>query len=70
MKIAQARHRSPIETPPRNPNTSTSMKNDMAGGQMAYGNQPSSEPDAAGSDQGIPQMRRGGHHERRHHEED
>lgn len=64
MRVAQARHRSPIGMPvnraPRNPNTSTSMPNDMAGGQMAYGNQPSSEPDVAGSEQGIPQMNRGG----------
>ena len=68
MRLPQARHHSPINTPPRNPNMTTTPKNDMAGGQMAYGNQPSAEPDEAGADQGIPQMRRGGHHERRREE--
>jgi hypothetical protein len=61
------RRRSPIETPPRNPMHTTSPRNSMPGGQMGYGVEPSAEPDMAGSDQGIPQMKRGGRH-RAHHE--
>ena len=63
------RRRSPIETPPRNPMHSTTPRNSMPGGQMGYGVEPSAEPDMAGSDQGIPQMRRGGRHHRSGHKE-
>lgn len=59
---------SPVEKPPRNPTMSTSPRNSMPGGQMGYGVEPSAEPDQAGSEQGIPQMKRGGHHRGRHHE--
>lgn len=62
------RHRSPIETPPRNPTKTTSPRNDMPGGQMGYGVQPSAEPDVAGSEEGIPQMKHGGRHKHREHE--
>lgn len=60
---------SPVEKPPRNPNMSTSPRNSMPGGQMGYGVEPSAEPDQAGSEQGIPQMKHGGHHRGRHHQE-
>jgi hypothetical protein len=66
MKPMASRHRSPIGSdmpinkPPRNPTLTTSPHNAMPGGQMAYGVQPSAEPDMAGSEQGIPQMKRGG----------
>lgn len=60
MKPIAARRHSPIETPPRNPNTTTTPRNIMPGGKMAYGVEPSDEPDVAGSTQGIPQLRRGG----------
>lgn len=52
----------PENKPPRNPTQSTSPRNAMPGGQMAYGVEPSDEPDVAGADQGIPQMSRGGRH--------
>ena len=60
MKPMAERPHSPINTPPRNPNMSTTPRNAMPAGQMGYGVQPSAEPDNAGSDQGIPQLRRGG----------
>ena len=60
MKPKAARPSSPINTPPRNPTRSITPKNIMAGGVEPYGVQPSSEPDMAGSDQGIPQLRKGG----------
>lgn len=59
---------SPVEKPPRNPMHSTTPRNSMPGGQMGYGVEPSDEPDMAGSEQGIPQMKRGGHHRGRHRE--
>lgn len=65
MKPMAERHHSPIDTPPRNPNTTKTPRNAMPGGQMAMGVQPSSEPDQAGADQGIPQMRHGGGHHKR-----
>lgn len=65
MKPKMEQHHSPINTPPRNPNTNTTPRNAMPGGEMGYGVQPSSEPMDAGADQGIPQMAHGGH--RRHH---
>ena len=56
MSPAGERPHSPINTPPRNPNVTSSPANDMAGGQMPYGVQPSSEP--SGGD--MAQMHRGG----------
>lgn len=52
--------RSPIERPPRNPAMTTSPRNTYSGGEMGYGVEPSAEPDTAGSEQGIPQLRGGG----------
>lgn len=66
MKPAASRHHSPIGSempvnkPPRNPGMTTSPRNAMPGGQSPYGVEPSAEPDMAGSDQGISQLRRGG----------
>jgi hypothetical protein len=60
MKPEGMRPHSPINTPPRNPNMTTTPTNDMPAGQMGYGVQPSAEPDAAGSEQGITQMHKGG----------
>lgn len=50
----------PINRPPRFGRNATTPKNMMPGGEMAYGVQPGSEPDAAGTEQDIPQLRRGG----------
>ena len=67
MKPTVERHHSPIgrempiNKPPRDPNRTTTPRNAMPEGQMGYGVEPSAEPDAAGSEQGIPQMRHGGH---------
>lgn len=60
MKPAIAKQHSPINTPPRNPNITVTPRNTMPGGQMAYGVQPSAEPDRAGTTQGIRQLRGGG----------
>lgn len=66
MRPKAARHHSPIgegmpvNTPPRFGRNTTTPRNAMPGGQMAYGVEPGSEPDEAGSEQGIPQLRRGG----------
>ena len=60
MKPEVARHHSPIDMPPRNPNLTTTPRNQMSGGVMPYGVEPSAEPDQAGAGQGIPQLRRGG----------
>jgi hypothetical protein len=60
MKPAMMRPRSPIETPPRDPGITTTPRNQMSGGALGYGVEPSAEPDTAGDGQGIPQMRRGG----------
>lgn len=60
MKAKALQRHSPINTPPRNPTRTTTPRNIMPGGQMAYGVQPSSEPDRAGSGQGIPQLSNGG----------
>lgn len=70
MRPVAARHHSeignemPINKPPRNPNHTMSPRGEMPGGVMGYGNQPSAEPDDAGSEQGISGMRKGGHHRR------
>lgn len=61
MKPKMASHHSPVNTPPRNPNLTTTPRNMMPAGQMGYGVEPSAEPDVAGSTQGIPQMNSGGH---------
>ena len=65
MKPMAERHRSPIGASgahaPKDPMRTPTPRNDMPGGNMAYGVEPGSEPDAAGSEQGIPQLRRGGH---------
>ncbi len=60
MKPPAMQSHSPINTPPRNPTRTVTPRNIMPGGAMAYGVQPSSEPDPAGSEQGIPQLRNGG----------
>lgn len=60
MKPPGMRPHSPIETPPRNPNMTTTPRNMMPAGEMGYGVEPSAEPDMAGSEQGISQLRRGG----------
>lgn len=60
MKPKGAANHSPINSAPRNPECSVTKRNQMPGGQMPYGVEPSSEPDVAGSDQGIPQLARGG----------
>jgi len=60
MKPPAMQTHSPINTPPRNPTKTVTPRNIMPGGAMAYGVQPSSEPDAAGTDQGIPQLKNGG----------
>lgn len=52
--------KSPINTAPRNPQRNPSARNAMPGGQMGYGVEPSAEPDDAGTEQGIPQLARGG----------
>lgn len=61
MKPTAMRPHSPIETPPRNPTKSVTPSNLMPGGQAPYGVQPSDEPDMAGADQNIPQLKGGGH---------
>ena len=50
----------PVNRPPRFGRNTTTPRNEMPGGQMAYGVEPGSEPDVAGSEQGIPQLRKGG----------
>lgn len=66
MKPMVERHHSPIgggmpvNRAPRNPTMTTSPRNAMPGGQSALGVEPSAEPDMAGSEQGIPQLRHGG----------
>ena len=60
MRPPAERTHSPVNTPPRNPNLTTTPRNAMPGGEMSYGVEPSAEPDMAGSTQGIPQMNRGG----------
>lgn len=60
MKATALQAHSPINTPPRNPTRTTTPRNIMPGGAMAYGVQPSSEPNQAGSEQGIPQLKDGG----------
>lgn len=57
MTPVAGRPKSPINTPPRKPETTTTPQNAMPGGVMAYGVQPSDEPEVAGSTQGIPQFR-------------
>ena len=54
----------PINRPPKNPNLNTGPSDSKPGGAMGYGTQPSAEPDMAGSEQGIPQLKHGGHHRR------
>lgn len=61
MRPAAARTRSPIGG--QKPDSMTTPRNNYApSGQMGMGIEPSAEPDQAGSDQGIPQMHRGGKH--------
>jgi hypothetical protein len=66
MKPKVAHHRSPIGSAmpvnraPRNPRNTPSAPGEMPGGEMGYGVQPGSEPDMAGSEQGIPNLKRGG----------
>lgn len=60
MRPPGMRRHSPIETPPRDPAITTTPRNRFPAGQMAYGEEPSAEPDVAGSEQGIPQLRHGG----------
>lgn len=55
----------PMNRPPMNPKFTPSARNAMPGGQMGMGVQPSSEPDMAGSEQGIPQLAHGGRHKRK-----
>ena len=63
MKPAMARDHSPINRPPRPPHRNPSPRNEMPGGRMAMGVQPSAEPDETdGLGDGTPQMRGGGHH--------
>jgi hypothetical protein len=67
LKPKAERRGSPINTPPRDPRTTTTTPNSMPGGVEPYGVQPTDE---AGSGDGasIPQMHRGGR-ARRHTEE-
>lgn len=60
MKPAAARTRSPISMhrAPR-PTRTPTARDDMPGGTMPYGVEPSAEPDAAGEDQ-VPSFHRGG----------
>lgn len=60
IRTAISKRHSPIETPPRNPNQTTTPRNRMSGGVMPYGVEPSAEPMVAGSEQDIPTLRRGG----------
>lgn len=66
MKPTAERRHSPIETPPRNPTLTATPRNQMPGGEMAYGVEPSDE---GGEDQGLTPMRRGGHARRRREHE-
>jgi hypothetical protein len=50
----------PINQPPRFARKTTTPRNIMPGGEMAYGVEPGSEPDVAGSEQDATPMRRGG----------
>jgi len=65
MSPVGARPHSPINTPPRSPNVTSTPANDMPGGQMPYGVQPSAEPPMAGGDD-MAQMHRGGRTRREH----
>ncbi len=60
MKPKGTANHSPINTAPRNPQRSVTRRNEMPGGELPYGVEPSSEPDVAGSEQGIKQLARGG----------
>lgn len=60
MKATALQRHSPINTPPRNPQRTTTPRNIAPGGEMAYGVQPSTQPAKAGTKQGIPQLARGG----------
>ena len=50
----------PMNQPPRFGRKTTTPRNIMPGGEMAYGVEPGSEPDEAGTEQGITPLRRGG----------
>ena len=50
----------PINQPPRFARKTTTPRNIMPGGEMAYGVEPGSEPDVAGSEQDVTPLRRGG----------
>lgn len=65
MRPMGERPHSPINTAPRNPNVTSTPTNDMAGGQMPYGVQPSAEPAMAGGDDGGAQLHSGGRARRR-----
>lgn len=65
MRPAAARHHSPVgqasNRAPRNPNLTRTPRNEMAGGEMPYGIEPSAEPDMMGQDQtGVTSMHKGG----------
>ena len=64
MMPAGERPHSPINTPPRSPNVTSTPANDMAGGQMPFGVQPSSEPPMPGGGD-MAHMHRGGRTHRR-----
>ena len=49
-----------VNQPPRFARKTTTPRNIMPGGEMAYGVEPGSEPDVAGSEQDATPMRRGG----------
>lgn len=60
MRPMAARIKTPTEHMPSQ-RSMPSMRNEQpAGSGMGYGVEPSAEPDDAGSDQGVPTMRRGG----------
>lgn len=74
FKPQAGKNKSPIETPPRNPQRMRSPRNEMPSGQMGMGVEPSAEPFEAGSDQtglgdamggsGAGGMKAGGHRRR------
>lgn len=71
MKPPGMHPHSPIETPPRKPQMTRSPTNQMAGGVMPYGSQPSDEPgyEPGGADGSTPPPFRHGGKVRRHEHE-
>lgn len=67
-KPRMASEHSPINSAPRNPMRTPTMRNQMPAGEMGMGVEPSAEPDVAGADQAGAPFRRGGHARKRHHE--